>query len=415
MELYLQNEDKPSGIFLRAKAYPLYNRNNDEVTGAIAVIRDITTDKLAMEEVQQMMRKYQHQAQLMDTVFNSLGEGLIVADEKGELLFFNPSAEQIIGIGAMSMNPEKWSETYGIFYPDAQTLYQPEELPLYHAIRGKNTDDVDMFLRNEARPEGVHIRVTARPLRGENSVLQGGVCVFRDVTKLREVEGRLKRTVDELRSQTRLLNTVFNGISDGVIVVDAEGNYTLLNRKAQEMVEPDIKASTLDESPEKYGLYLGDGKTLFSPDELPLSRALRGEKSTDIDMVVRNRRLPDGVQMSVSASPLLNESGAIEGGVAVARDVTGIKQTEQKLKESIHQLEHQSQLMQSIFDNISDGVVAADETGRFTIFNPSAERIVGQGASDTDPDEWSEHYGLFFSSPTERRRIHQRNFPSPKQ
>ena len=51
----------------------------DKVTGAIAVISDITADKLAMEEMEQMMRNHQQQAQLMDTVFNSLGEGLIVS------------------------------------------------------------------------------------------------------------------------------------------------------------------------------------------------------------------------------------------------------------------------------------------------------------------------------------------------
>ena len=55
--------------------------------------------------------------------------------------------------------------------------------------------------------------------------------------------------------------------------------------------------------------------------------------------------LPDGVHVSVSASPLQNESGGIDGGVAVARDITRIKQTEQQLKDSIDQLEHQSQLM----------------------------------------------------------------------
>ena len=396
MEFFLQNKEKPGKTYLRAKAYPLREIDGGEITGAIAVMRDITADRLAMMKMREMMQKHQQQAQLMDTVFNSLGEGIIVTDQAGKFLFFNPSAEQIIGIGATQTTPDQWSDVYGIFHPDTVTPYPWDELPLVHAMRGKSADNVDLFLRNSERPQGVHISVTGRPLLEENGMLRGGVCVFRDITKLKTVENRLEKTVDELRSQTRLLNTVFNGISDGVIVVNAEGDYTLLNRKAQEMVGQDIVETALGEAPQRYGLYLGDGETFFPPGELPLSLALKGESTTDVDMVVRNRLLPDGVQMSVSASPLLNESGSIEGGVAVARDVTRIKQTEQQLKDSIHQLEHQSQLMQSIFDNISDGVVAADKTGRFTIFNPSAERIVGQGASDTEPDEWSEHYGLFF-------------------
>ena len=396
MEFFLQNDRTPDKTYLRAKAYPLLDLDNEKVVGAIAVMSDITADTLAMAELQQIMEKHQQQAKLMDTVFNSLGEGVIVTDQTGKFLFFNPSAEQIVGIGATQTKPEQWSDVYGIYDSDTVTPYPSAELPLVHAMRGKSVDNVGLFLRNSERPQGTHISVTGRPLLDENGNLHGGVCVFRDVTKLKTVEDRLEKTVDEMRSQTRLLNTVFNCISDGVIVVNAEGNYTLLNRKAQEMVEPNIKETTLRDAPQRYGLYLGDGETFFPSNELPLSRALRGETPTNIDMVVRNRFMPDGVQMSVSASPLLNESGSIEGGVAVARDITRTKHTEQQLKESINQLEHQSQLMRSIFDNISDGVVAADETGKFTIFNPSAERIVGQGASDTAPEEWSEHYGLFF-------------------
>ena len=396
MEFFLQNEEKPGKTYLRAKAYPLRETDGGEVTGAIAVMRDITADRMAMVKMREMMRRHQRQAQLMDTVFNSLGEGIIVTDETGKFIFFNPSAEEIVGIGATQTTPDQWSDVYGIFHPDMVTPYASDELPLVHAMRGKSADNVDLFLRNSARPQGVHISVTGRPLLEENGMLRGGVCVFRDVTKLKTVENRLEKTVDELRSQTRLLNTVFDSISDGVIVVNADGDYTLLNRKAREMVESGIEGTTLNQAPERFGLYLPDGETHFPTSELPLTRSLKGEKLTDVEMLVRNRLLPKGVHVSVSSSPLLNESGSIEGGVAVARDITRIKQTEQRLKDSISQLEHQSQLMQSIFDNISDGVVASDETGQFTIFNPSAERIVGQGASDADPDEWSEHYGLFF-------------------
>ena len=34
---------------------------------------------------------------------------------------------------------------------------------------------------------------------------------------------------------------------------------------------------------------------------------------------------------------------------------------------------------------MGDGVVAADASGTFTIFNPSAERILGIGRIDTSP------------------------------
>ena len=47
-----------------------------------------------------------------------------------------------------------------------------------------------------------------------------------------------------------------------------------------------------------------------------------------------------------------------------------------QLNSTVDQLQHQIQLMQAIFDSISDGVIVADENGGLT-FNPSAERIIG--------------------------------------
>ena len=41
-------------------------------------------------------------------------------------------------------------------------------------------------------------------------------------------------------------------------------------------------------------------------------------------------------------------------------------------------------------------MIAADTGGTFTIFNPSAESILGIGPIDTTPDKWSDHYGFFF-------------------
>ena len=78
--------------------------------------------------------------------------------------------------------------------------------------------------------------------------------------------------------------------------------------------------------------------------------------------------------MSVSARPLRDAQGVVTGGVSVSRDVTELRQAEIELKNIVNQLEEQGNLMESIFNSISDGVVVADADGAFTIFNPSAEK-----------------------------------------
>src|SRR5262249_7462937 len=42
----------------------------------------------------------------------------------------------------------------------------------------------------------------------------------------------------------------------------------------------------------------------------------------------------------------------------------------------------------------------ADENGRFLVFNPAAEQILGIGATDTPPADWSDRYRLFLPDMT---------------
>ena len=69
-----------------------------------------------------------------------MGDGVIVADETGTFLLFNPAAERILGIGRTDTTLDEWSERYGLYLPDQVTLYPPESLPLARAIRGEEVD-----------------------------------------------------------------------------------------------------------------------------------------------------------------------------------------------------------------------------------------------------------------------------------
>jgi signal transduction histidine kinase len=40
-------------------------------------------------------------------------------------------------------------------------------------------------------------------------------------------------------------------------------------------------------------------------------------------------------------------------------------------------------------------LVAADETGKFILWNPAATRIVGLGAANVPPEQWTDHYGTY--------------------
>ena len=200
------------------------------------------------------------QALLMETVFKSVSDGVVVTGKDGEFLFVNPRAQNIVGMGPTESPTGKWAETYGTFYPDQETPVQSDDLPLVRAMRGEITDDVELFIRNEARPYGVFISVSGRPLQDESGLIEGGVIVLRDVTAQRATDSELRQTVRHLQEQTHLMETVFDNISDGVIVIDKNKETLIFNPSAERILGKHIPDTDFSQWSDTYGIFALDGK-----------------------------------------------------------------------------------------------------------------------------------------------------------
>ncbi|MBI3645306.1 MAG: CHASE3 domain-containing protein [Acidobacteriales bacterium] len=66
-----------------------------------------------------------------------------------------------------------------------------------------------------------------------------------------------------------------------------------------------------------------------------------------------------------------------------------------RLQAAQKELQHQTNILESVLTSIDDGVVVADTAGRFLFFNPAAERILQMGPTDSGPGDWTERYGCF--------------------
>ena len=395
VEMRLKNPGLSEDVYLSVNGRPLLDEEGT-LRGGVAVARDVTELKRTESELKATITQLQDQSQLMDTIFNSISDGVVVANTEGKYFMFNEAAKRMTGQNMKPIEMKHIVKQLGFFLPDKKTPLPDDQLPIARVLRGEIVDNFEMFLYNPATmQEGIHLIASARPLYDAQGILTGGVSVSRDVTELKQAEGELKTTITQLENQTQLMDIIFNSISDGVLVCDETGNYIMVNPAAEHMVAPPL-SDLLDQTSERYGFFQPDTNTLFPTKELPLARALKGESTDNIEMRIHNPQLSEDVDVSINARPLLDTEGTLRGAVSVARDITVLKQTENQLRESIAQLEHQSQLMQSTFDSISDGVVVADENGQFTMFNPSAEKILGMGPTDIDSDEWSDQYGVFF-------------------
>lgn len=133
-------------------------------------------------DLQQAKNEQQSQADILRLILNSMGEGVIVANDKGEVLLFNPMAEKIIGVNILPRLTEEWAAHYGFHKSDQKTLYRTEDLPLYRAIRGESTDNFEVFMQNPSAPEGRWLSLSARTLKSKDGVIRGGVTVYTDIT-----------------------------------------------------------------------------------------------------------------------------------------------------------------------------------------------------------------------------------------
>ena len=395
VKLVLRNQNRQEGVFVSVSGRPLYDETGSLVGGVIAM-RDVTQLERITAQLEATIHDLQTQNNLLDTVLNSISNGVIVANAEGEFLYFNPVAEEIVGIGATEGDPEEWEHVYGTFHPDKVTPFPSTELPLYKAIQGETVNDVEVFIRNQNRPNGVFISVGGRPLHDQSGSLIGGVVIFHDITQLKRSAEQLEASVSDLQGQNSLMDAIFNSISDGVIVANQDGKYVLFNRTARNMAGQDIEDVHISQAPEKFGLFRPDTEEFYPIDELPLARAVKGEYADNVEILIRNPQVPDGVYASISGRPIYNEKGVVNGAVAAIRDITSLKAAEKQLQVTNSQLEAQSQLLQSIFNSISDGVFVADESGNIIMANPRARQMAELLDFVVSPDVWSKEYNFFY-------------------
>jgi PAS domain S-box-containing protein len=184
------------------------------IVGASKIARDITDRKAAEQRLAAQTEKLSRQAEelvhsqkalesqtvMLQSVLDSISEGLVASDLTGKFILWNPAATRIVGMGAEDVPPGEWNAHYGVYMPDTVTPFPIEQNPLIRALR-EEVSTAEMFLRNAQLEQATWIEISGGPLKDRNGEQRGGVVAFRDITRRKTDEQEIRKLNDELEEK----------------------------------------------------------------------------------------------------------------------------------------------------------------------------------------------------------------------
>lgn len=217
------------------------------------------------------------------------------------------------------------------------------------------------------RKDGTYIPVTGDgyALRDQSGNITRLLGFVLDVSERRQAE--------QARHQERqLLAAVLENIQVGVVACDGKGFLSFFNSTAREFHGLPEQPITAEHWAEYYSLYLPDGKTRMNQGQIPLYRALRGERIHNVEMVIAPA---SGQTRSILASgqPILGPKGETLGAVVAMHDITERKRAEVALRRNearLAEAQRMAHLGNWEWNLRTNSIIWSDETYRIFGFRP---------------------------------------------
>jgi PAS domain S-box-containing protein len=275
---------------------------------------------------------------------------ILLLDPKGRIATWNSGAAQAYGYTAGEMVGQHFS---CLFPRDVAEANLPSRQLDIAQVAGRFEEE-GWHERKDGSWFWANAVTTA--IWTETGVFQGYSTIIRDVTPL-------KREEDELRKSEQRFRLLVEGVREyAIFLVDPEGSVAswnagaarIIGYRAEEIIGQQITC-----------FYPAEDVQEGKPDRL--LRIARDDGQHE-DEGWRVRKDGSRFWASVLITALYDGDGNLKGYSEVIRDLTERKRTEQALL--------------SVVNNVVDGIITTDESGKIESFNPAAERIFGYPARD---------------------------------
>ena len=180
------------------------------VLRAATYAKEIRLRKRAAEIVDEQQKAlarseaaHRQQTKILRSILDSMADGVLVADDSGKMVLLNPAAEQMVGPGATETPRSEWSQQLWHLSARHSRSLSRRRIALARAMRGETADGIELYVRNQAKPEGMFVSVSVRPLKDDSGNIKGGVAVVRDITLAKSTETVLRQAKEEAEQANR--------------------------------------------------------------------------------------------------------------------------------------------------------------------------------------------------------------------
>jgi len=255
----------------------------------------------------------------LSVTLSSIGDAVVAVDKEGLVRFMNPVAESLSG----------WSQTEAEGRPLTEVFHALDEKtgtrcldiqidPLDNRESRNLSDRCNLLVAKDGR--GIAVDTGAAHIRDQTGDVIGMVLVFRDVTEKKDSEERL-----------RLLSEAVEQTTEGIAVVDVQGNLLFLNQAFAAM-----HGYTSEELNGEHLSAFHDEEQMPSVNAANAEILETGEFSGEIWHLHRDGSVFPGLMHN---SLLRDQDGKPVGMIGTLRDITDLKQAEEALRQSHEKLE----------------------------------------------------------------------------
>jgi len=305
--------------------------------------------------------------------FHSLQEHdvdvVAVVNAEGRFIFVSASAERLFGY-----------DITGVIGQDAFRLFDSMSLEpvrsLFRDLVARRRLSISLEMQT-VRADGSTIDLDVVAVNHLEDPIAGIVVNIRDITARKRLEQRISE-------EDRRHAAIIDSLADGVMMVDSSGTIVRVNESFEVMFEaPRVRVlgQRLDDLLTRGA---ATGTTLVDADggsvtvaNHPVLVSLRvGRRAVGVVLgILRDGRDPRWVRVNIQ--PMVGSDGTISGAVASFSDITAARRDAAELR-------RKEQFLQVLLDTLEEGIVACDDEGRITVFNPAARRLHGL-PEDSEP------------------------------